>query len=111
MKHIVRATIWGTVGVASLYTLLAVTVGVSFYRPVPVDNDPLTNSVPVTSVSSNRLTLADGRVVVIEGYTPENFELKLRHSGGRVELAHVDSSFAHVFVKKKRFICGTHAPR
>ena len=110
MKRIVRVTVWGAVSLAALYTLLAVTVGVSFYRPVPLGNDPLTNSIAITSVSSNRLTLADGRVLVMLGHEPERLSQDMRDSGGRVELDSADSRFASVYVKRKRFICGTGAP-
>lgn len=111
MKRIVRVTLWGAVSLAALYTFLAVTVGVSFYRPVPLDNDPLTNSIAITSVSSNRLTLADGRVVVMLGYDPEHLTQDIRDSGGRIELDSSDARFAGVYVKRKMFICGTYAPR
>ena len=111
MKRIVRFTVWGAVGVAALFTLLTVTVGVTFYRPVPIDNDPLTNSIAVTSVSSNRLTLADGRVLEMLGWETERLSQDMRDSGGRVELESPDSRFASVYVKRKRFICGTYAPR
>ena len=111
MKRIVRVTAWGVVGVGAFYTLLSVTVGVSFDRAVPLDNDPLTNSVVVTSISSNRLTLADGRVLVMEGYPPEPLAREMRESEYRVELESVSSGFVSVIVKKKRFICGTYAPR
>jgi hypothetical protein len=111
MKRIVRVTVWGAVAMAALYTLLALTVGVGFYRSVPLDNDPLTNSIAVTSISSNRLTLADGRVLVMLGYEPERLSQDMRDSGGRVELGSADSRFASVCVKRKMFICGTYAPR
>ena len=114
MQRIVRVTVWEAVGAAALATLyswLAATVGVSFYRPVPLDNDPLTNSVAVTSVSSNRFTLADGRVLVMEEYPGDFLADARRDFGGRIELDSADTGFASVFVKSKRFICGTHAPR
>jgi hypothetical protein len=110
MKRIARVTVWGAVSLAALYTLLALTVGVSFYHPVPLDNDPLTNSIAITSVYSNRLTLADGRVLVMLGYEPERLRQDIRDSGGRVELDTADSRSTIVCVKKKRFICGTGAP-
>jgi len=111
MTRIVRVTTWGAVGVAIVYTLLAVTVGVSFDRPVPLDNDPLTNALPVTSISSNRLTLEDGRVLVMDGYTAEQLGGLMGESGYRVELESIDSKYVSVCVKRKRFICGTYAPR
>ncbi len=110
MKHIVRVTVWGAVGIVTLFTFLAVTVGVSFYRPIPLNNDPLTNSIAITSVSSNRLTLADGRVLVMLDYEPEHLSQDMRDSGGRIELDSSDSRSAIVYVKRKRFNCGTHAP-
>ena len=91
--------------------MLAVTVGVSFYRLVPINNDPLTNSIAITSVSSNRLTLPDGRVLVMLGYEPEQLSQDMSDSSGRVELDSPDSVFVSVYVKKKIFICGTHSPR
>lgn len=96
---------------AVIYTALAVTVGVSFDRAVPLDNDPLTNGLVVTSISSNRLTLEDGRVLVMDGYTAEQLDPVMRESGYRVELESIDSRYASVSVKRKRFICGTYAPR
>jgi len=111
MKRIIRAIVWGAVSLVALYTLLVFTLGVSFYRSVPIDNDPLTNSIAVTSVSSNRLTLADGRVLVMLGYEPERLSQDMRDSGGRVELDSATSRFASVCVKRKMFICGTYAPR
>jgi hypothetical protein len=110
MKRFVRVMVWGAVGMAALHTLLAVTVGASFYRRVPVNNDPLTNSVSVTSISSNRLTLADGRSLIILGYPAEILGQELRDSGGRIELDSDDSRLPYVYVKRKRFICGTGAP-
>jgi hypothetical protein len=111
MKRIVRVTVWGAVAVAALYTLLAMTVGVSFYRLVPLDNDPLTNSIGVTSVSSNRLTLADGRILIMLGWEATRLSQDMRDYGGRIELELPDSRFAIVYVKRKRFICGTYEPR
>jgi len=111
MKRVVKVTVWGAVGLAALYTLLAVTVGVSFYRPVPLDNDPLTNSVSFTAISGNRITLADGRVLVMDGFPPEFLAREMRDSGGRVELESISSGYASVTVRQKRFICGTYAPR
>ena len=111
MKRIDHFIVAGAVGVAALYALLVMTVGVSFYRPVPLDNDPLRNSVGVTSLSSNGLILAGGKILVMEDYRAEFLERELRESDDRVELDPLDSGFATVFVKKKRFICGTHAPR
>ena len=111
MRAIVRLAVWGAVTMAALYTLLAVTVGVSFYRLVPINNDPLTNSIAITSVSSNRLTLPDGRVLVMLGYEPEQLSQDMSDSSGRVELDSPDSVFVSVYVKKKIFICGTHSPR
>ena len=77
--------VWGAVALAGLYTLLAVTVGVTFYRPIAIDNDPLTNSVAVASVFTNRLTLADGRVVVMLGYPSDVLKEQIRDSGERIE--------------------------
>lgn len=114
MKHTVGVMVWGGVGgaaVVALYSWLAATVGVSFYRPVAIDNDPLTNSIAVTSVSSNSFTLADGRVLVMEDYSSDFLAERMRDLGDRIELDSVDSTFASVFVRGKRFICGTHAPR
>ena len=110
MKRIVRVTIWTVVTIAALYTSLAITDGVSFYRPVPLANEPLTNAVAVTSIFSNKLTLADGRVLVMEGFPPEILTQQMRDSGGRVQLEPIDPRFIKVIVKKKRFICGTHGP-
>jgi hypothetical protein len=110
MKRFVKITGWGAVGVAALYALLEVTVGVDFHRPVALDNDPLTNSVAVASITSNRLTLADGRVLVVLGYSPERLKQEMRDSGGRVELEPADSRFATLCVKKKRSIHETHRP-
>jgi hypothetical protein len=109
MKDIVRVIVWSALALAAFYTLLEVTVGVSFYRAVPLANDPLTNSVLVTSVSSNRFTLADGRVLVMEGYG-EPLDRAMREAGYRVELESNPSGSTSVFMRKKRFICGTHAP-
>jgi hypothetical protein len=111
MKGILTTVVWGTITMAALYALLATTVGVSFYRPVPINNNPLTNSIAIRSVSSNRLTLADGRVLVMLGYGQEELSEEMRDSGDRVELDSPDSGFASVYVKKKIFICGTHSPR
>jgi hypothetical protein len=111
MKGIVTFAVWAAVIIAALYTFLAMTVGVSFYRSVPINNDPLTNSIAISSVSSNRLTLADGRVLVMVGYEPEHLSRDMRDSGSRVELDSPDLRFASVYVKKKIFICGTYSPR
>jgi hypothetical protein len=48
MKAFVRMTVRGFVGIAALYAMLEIAVGIGFYRLVPLDNDPLTNSVAVT---------------------------------------------------------------
>ena len=111
MKRIIRTMVWGAIGLLALYTLLEGTVGVSFIRRVPLDNDPLTNSVLVTSVSSNRITLADGRILVMEGFPPEFLAHEMRDSRGRIELDDLGSRFSNVYVRQKRFICGTYAPR
>jgi len=111
MKGMVRIAVWGTVSIATLYTLVAMTAGVSLYRLVPIDNDPLTNSIAITSVSSNRLTLADGRVLVMLFSESEQLSRNMCESAGRVELESRDFRCADVYVKKKIFICGTHAPR
>src|SRR5258708_38892694 len=104
MKRIVRVTVWGAVAAAVVYTMLAVTIGVSFDRAVPLDNAPLTNALMVTSISSNRLTLEDGRVLVMEGYRAEELDGVMRESGNRLELGLIDSRCASVCVKRKRFI-------
>ncbi len=110
MKRIIRVTVSVVLATAALYTLLALTVGVSFYRPVPLDNDPLTNSVAIVSVSSNRLTLADGRVLVMPDREPDQLSWEMRNAGGRVEVDSSDSRFAVVYAKRHVFICGTGAP-
>ena len=114
MKRIGSVTVLGVAAVAALYGLLA-TGSVGFYSWVPLDNDPLTNSIAVTSISSNRLTLADGRVLVMLGYDPDRLAKAMRDSGGRVELGSVqlgseEPRFASVRVKSRRFICGTGRP-
>jgi hypothetical protein len=95
---------------AALYTLLEVTVGVSFERPVPINNDPLTNSVLFTSISSNRIMLASGRVVVMLGYSGDSLAREMSDSGGRIEVESDGSGLATVNVRQKRFRCGTHGP-
>jgi hypothetical protein len=109
MKRIFKVTVWAAVSLAALYPLLAVTVGVSFYRAVPLDNDPLTNSIAVTGIHSNRLTLVDGRVLLMRGYEPKQLSQDILDSDSQIELDTDDSRFAGIYVKKKRFICGTHA--
>lgn len=103
---IMKVTVFGVV----LYALLAATVGVSFDRRVAIDNDPLTNSIAVTSISGNCLNLADGTVIVMWGYNPKELSEDMRAYGNRVELDRVDSHSASVIVKRRRFICGTGAP-
>ena len=111
MKRIDTAILVGVFGMMALYFILGSTVGVSFYRAVPLANDPLTNSVAVTSISTNRLTLEDGRVLIMDLYAPESLEQAVSDSGWRVELADLSSGLATVAVKHKRFTCGTHKPR
>lgn len=110
MKRIVRVTVYGALSLAALFSLLAATVGVSVYRRVPLDNDPLTNSIAIISVSSNRLTLADGRVLTMSGFQPELLSFDMLNLGSRIELQSLDSRFAIVYVKRKRFFCGNGRP-
>jgi hypothetical protein len=110
MKRSVRVTIFGALSLAALFSLLAATVGVSFYRRVPLDNDPLTNSIAIVSVSSNRLTLADGRVLTMSNYHSELLSFDILKSGNRIELQASDSHFANVYVKRKRYFCGNGRP-
>src|SRR5262245_29681421 len=109
MKRFARAMIVGAVGIAVVYAFLDITVGVGFYRLVPLDNDPLTNSVAVASVSSNRITFADGRVLVMFGFSPQLLEQSTRDCDFAVgvELESRDLPFASVYVKRKLWICGT----
>ena len=102
----------GLICVVGLYLSLNATLGVGFYYPVPLDNNPLDHPVAVTSVSSNKLLLADGRVLTME-FLPSETDLSemIRESGFHVDVEPVISTDAYVYVKKRTFICGTHAPR
>jgi hypothetical protein len=110
MKRLGIITIWGVIVLAGLCTLLA-KVGAGFYQPVPVDNEPLVNSIAVTCISSNRLILADGRVLVTWDRGSECLNQAVQNSGRQVEVESLDSRSAIVYVRRERFICGTFAPR
>ncbi len=110
MKRIVKVTIFGMLSLTALLALSAATVGVSFCRPVPLDNDPLTNSVAILSVSSNRLALADGRVLAMSNYNAELLSFDLLDSGSRIELESLDARSVSIYVKRRRFICGNGRP-
>ncbi len=59
-RHII---IWGTVAVLIVFVA---TGNVAFRRYEPLNNDPLKAAVDVSEVSSDKLVLADGRVILMD---------------------------------------------
>jgi hypothetical protein len=100
----IRIALYG--GIVVLTLLLA--PGVSFHYLAPQENDPLTNSVKVTSLSTDSLKLADGRVVLI---ATAGLERDFEQGTLSVELQEIGLKDVIVFVKTKTFICGTGGPR
>lgn len=109
MNGTLKVTLWRTAALVGVYSFLAAAMGVGFYREVPVNNNPLRHAVTVTSVSGNRLTLADGRVFVMSDIEPARLSDAIRASGGQVELNTV-GGFTEVIVKRRLLRCGTGDP-
>jgi hypothetical protein len=58
---------------------------------VPLDYDPSTNALVITSIASNTLTLENGKVLVMSGYTTEELKQSIGESRYRDELERIDS--------------------
>lgn len=108
MTRIVETTL-AVSAIVLLLVLLGPAIGFGFSYPAPYENEPLTNSIKVTSISSNSLSLADGRVISIDT-TQLLWNRSLSESGERVEVKELGSGSVLVYAKQRALICGTGRP-
>lgn len=99
---VVRIVLCGAI----IVLILLLTPGIGFRYLAPQENQPLTNPVRVTSISTNSMYLADGRVVSI---STAGLERDFAEGNLFVEIQKTENDVL-VFVKQRRFVCGTGRP-
>lgn len=98
-----RILLWSAIILAIPFALMVRST--DFTRPVPVDNDPLTNAIPVVSISGNELHLANGKTFVLDNnyYGPEPVSQLLQAAGNRIELVSDGTGYTLAYIRRKSF--------
>ena len=97
-----------SVGLIFLLLVIAAALGmVGFHYPHVVQDQPLNDPVAVLHVESNRLILADGRVIEADLDSEQDITNQLAQSDFMIDVERGQDGFVGIYARQDGWICGT----
>ena len=97
-----------SVGLIFLLLVIAAALGmVGFHYPHVVQDQPLNDPVAVLHVESNRLFLADGRVIEADVDSEQEITNRLAQSDFLIDVEQGQDGFVGIYARQDGWICGT----
>lgn len=104
---IIRKVVYA-VGTVFLLLVIAAALGmVGFHYPHVVQDQPLNDPVAVLDVESNRLFLADGRVIEADVDSEQDITNQLAQSDFMIDVEQGQDGFVGIYARQDGWICGT----
>ena len=95
-------------GLLLLLLVIATALGmVGFRYPYVVQDQPLNNPVKVLCVESNRLHLADSRVVEVDPHSKQDITNQLAQSDFMIDVEDGADDEVVIYARQNGWICGT----
>ena len=95
-------------GLLLLLLAIATALGmVGFRYPHVIQDQPLANPVKVLRVESNRLFLADSRVIDVDLYPKQDITNQLAQSDFMIDVEDGKDDIVGIFARQDGWICGT----
>ena len=97
-----------TAGLMLILLVIASALGmVGFHYPHVIRDQPLNDPVKVLRVESNRLFLADNRIIEVDLYPKQEITNQFAQSDFMIDVEHGRDGIVGIYARQNGWICGT----